>query len=373
MAVPLNGKGMFIWKIPRCEKGDPIAVAKVAKQANLTHVLVKVANETVAYPGDSDHVDKDLVPAFIEGLKTQGLTVWAWHYVYGYNPAKEAQIAFERIQQLGVDGYVVNAEKEFKEAGKKEAAKRLMAELRSKLPTFPMALSSFRFPALHSTFPWKEFLDRCDFNMPQVYWVRNNNPGDQLRRCLREFQNMNPSRPIFPTGAAYRERDENWQPTSSQILEFMKTAKSLNLDGFNFWEWFDARSGIIQNSWNTIRDFVWDESTLPKDICEKYVAALNKHEPGEMVNLYSSTAVHVTAARTIQGQEPIRKWYSQMFNQLLPNAAFTLTGFSGTGNSRHMTWTAASSTKIVANGNDTFGLLNDKIAYHYSFFNITSV
>ena len=60
-----------------------------------------------------------------------------------------------------------------------------------------------------------------------------------------------------------------------------------------------------------------------------------------------------------------------MFSQLLPNGVFTLTGFTGTGSSRHFTWTAVSSQGKVQNGNDTLGVTNGKIAYHYSFFNVS--
>jgi len=56
---------------------------------------------------------------------------------------------------------------------------------------------------------------------------------------------------------------------------------------------------------------------------------------------------------------------------VLPNATFELTGYSGTGNSRHLTWTATSSAGQVTNGNDTFGLMNGKIGYHYTFFTVS--
>jgi hypothetical protein len=54
----------------------------------------------------------------------------------------------------------------------------------------------------------------------------------------------------------------------------------------------------------------------------------------------------------------------------LPNAKFTLTGFSGTGASRHLTWTATSPQGKVDNGSDTLGLSDGKIIYHYSFFTV---
>jgi hypothetical protein len=67
----------------------------------------------------------------------------------------------------------------------------------------------------------------------------------------------------------------------------------------------------------------------------------------------------------------MRIWFQALLFSLLPNAKFSHTGFSGTGNSRHLTWTATSDLGIVHNGNDTFGLYKGKITYHYSFFTLT--
>jgi len=368
--MTLTGKGMFTWKIPRCENGDPAAIAATAKSANLSHVLVKIGDGIIAYNGDWGST-LDRVPAVVNALHAQGIQAWGWHYVYGDDPSGEARIALQRINQLQVDAYVIDAEAQYKQAGKKDAARRFMTELRSALPDFPIALSSYRYPSLHPQLPWKEFLEKCDYNMPQVYWMQAHNPGAQLARCVREFQAMTPFRTIVPTGAAFREH--GWQPTAGEILEFLKKAKDLNLPATNFWEWSEAHGGVIPGGWETIRDFGWSGEPLPQDICQQLVDALNQHDPERVVSLYTPSAVHITSARTIQGSEAIRRWYTSVFRQILPNAVFTLTGFSGTGSSRHFTWTAASNTAVVQNGNDTLGLVNGKIAYHYNFFSATPV
>lgn len=368
--MTLAGKGMFIWKLPRCEKGDPAAIASVARSANLSHVLLKIADGAGPYYGDWGSTF-DHVPEVVKALHAQGIQVWGWHYVYGDNPSGEARIAIQRLQQLGMDGYVIDAEIQYQASGKKAAAKRFMAELRGALPNFPIALSSYRYPSLHPRLPWKEFLEKCDYNMPQVYWMKAHNPGAQLTRCVREFQAMTPFRTLIPTGAAFREH--GWQPTAGEILEFLNKGKELNLPATNFWEWYEARLGIIPGAWETIRDYGWTGEPVPQDICQQYVAALNQHDPERMVSLYTPKAVHITASRTIQGAEALRQWYASLFNTILPNAVFTLTQFLGTGSSRHLSWTATSPTSLVQNGNDTLGLVNGKIAYHYNFFSVTPV
>lgn len=56
------------------------------------------------------------------------------------------------------------------------------------LPNTPIA--SVRYPRYHRL-PWRAFLERCDYAMPQVYWEQAHNPGDQLRRSLAEYQDLN--------------------------------------------------------------------------------------------------------------------------------------------------------------------------------------
>jgi len=369
--VPLEGKGFFIWQIRYTENGSASAIANLADQADYTHVLVKIADGTYSYNLNSSGVD--LVPAVVDALHGRGIKVYGWHYVYGDYPSDEASKAIQRIRQTDVDGYVIDAEGEYKEPGKAQAARTFMSRLRSAFPSLPIALCSYRYPSYHPQLPWVEFLERCDYNMPQVYWIGAHNPGDQLRRSVSEFRAMSPYRPIIPVGAAFRSG--SWSPTTSDITQFLNTARSLNLSAANFWEWAHCRANL-PSLWNTIRDYEWETQPPPPppppDITVQYINALNSHNPGTVAGLYTTSGVHVTAARTIQGTVAITNWYQTLLTQILPNAAFNLISSSGSGSSRHITWTATSSAGNVNNGSDTLGLIGDRIAYHYCSFTVSS-
>lgn len=248
----IKGKGFYIWVLSRCEGGDPISITRAAQQAGLSHVLIKVAdglypfNEIDGYPPTIEYID---------ALRRAGITVWGWQYVYGSNPDREAAIAINRVKNLALDGFVVNAESEYKY--KSNQAVTYMNQLRAGVPDVTLALSSFRFPSLHREFPWTEFLSRVDVNMPQVYWIGGTNPGQQLQRTVEEFQNY-PIRPIIPTGAAFKDNSyvdpatkEYWKPTASQVQEFMDTCSLLGLDGYNFWEWGNTRTHC-PDLWDTV-------------------------------------------------------------------------------------------------------------------------
>lgn len=360
----LQGKGFFIWQIPSCENGDPKIIADLTQQAQLTHVLIKIADGVISY---NVYEGVDLVPPLLRKLREYDIQVWGWHYVRGDDPINEANKAIERIQTLQLDGYVIDAERHYKEPGKASAARKFMERLREGLPKKPVALSSYRYPSYHPQLPWREFLEKCDYVMPQVYWVHAQNAGEQLARSLREFQSLTPYRPLIPTGAAFKEH--GWKPNPTEILDFLETSQKLNFPAVNFYSWDSCRANLPE-IWKVCQDYDWSQPPAA-DITESFIDALNTHKPEQVLKLYNPNAVHITSARSVQGKKAIQTWYQTLFSSLLPNAKFILTSYSGSGISRHLSWTATSDMGSVHDGNDTFGIYKGKITYHYSFFSIT--
>lgn len=364
--MTLEGKGMFIWRIRGCEDGNVNAIANLAQQAGLTHVLVKVADGNYHYNIDTS-TGVDLVGGFVDALRSKNIQIYGWHYVYGYDPVAEADIAIKRVKQFNLDGYVINAEAEYKQPGRSREARIFMNRLRAGLGALPIGLSSYRYPSLHSLLPWKEFLLGCDFSMPQVYWLKAHNPADQLKRCLVDYQKLVPHRPVIPTGVAFTYGD--WSPSALEITEFIKTTQQLNLTAVNFWEWSKCRRYLPQ-IWELIHSYDWSP-ILSTDISQEYVGALNLHDPDRLLDLYIPSAVHVTSTHALHGVSAIRNWYESLFKSTLPNGAYSLTGYSGKGSVRHLNWTAVSASGQVNDGSDTLGMVNGKIAYHYSEFSVS--
>lgn len=363
----LTGKGMFIWKIKNCHNGDISEILRRSVEANYSHVLIKVANGIYSYNYDWEK-KLDLVPPLVKALKSEGIQAWGWHYLFGDQPGQEAQKAISRIRELGVDGFVLDAEGHYK--GKYNSAKTFMSQLKSAITDIPIALSSYRYPSYHPQLPWDEFLKKCDINMPQVYWMHANNPGAQLKKSIAEFKNMKYTPPIFPTGAAFSEW--GWKPLVTEVTAFMQKAKDLKLPGVNFWEWGNLHNYLPGRFYKAIRNFEWDAGPKPpEDIAELLIQALNAHSPDQVQALYKDDAVHITSERTVQGKTAIKSWFSSLLTQVLPEATFNLAGFSGTGSIRHINWTASSTMGDVQDGRDTLGLLDGKIAYQFSEFTVS--
>lgn len=250
----LRGKGMYLWNVSRSDGGDAEAIARIAVEAGLSHVLVKIADGIRAFPFLTAASAPEQAQAVIDALQRSGVQAWGWQYIYGSQPEREADIAIQRCLELGVDGFVVNAEVEYKHRAGQAA--RYMRRLRRGIGNLPVGLSSYRFPRLHPEFPWNAFLGECDFNAPQVYWMQATNAVAQLRESIRQFQQVNlVQRIIIPTGAAFQEH--GWQPTAVQVAEFLREAKA-TCPAANFWAWEHARR--LSELWAVIRDFEWGES-----------------------------------------------------------------------------------------------------------------
>ncbi len=267
-----------------------------------------------------------------------------------------------------MDGYVIDAEGEFKLPGNYSNAGKYMTELRAGLPTLPIGLSSYRFPSYHKDFPWAAFLNGIDYNMPQVYWEQAHNAGTQLTKSVQDFQALKPYRPVLPIGPGYKTG--GWAPTEDDIKDFLNTALSLSIPTVALFSWDECRRDLPK-IWNTFSDFSYLSGAVPStDIASQLFTALNTHNLDQVASLYNANAVQITSSRTIQGQDAIKNWYATLFNQL-PGSAFTLKSLTGSGNTRHYNWQATSTRGSILNGDDTLGLIDGKINYHYSFFTIS--
>ncbi len=368
--MALTGKGMMIWRIPNCEGGNAAAIANTAKAAGFSHVLIKIANDTRPYNVDAS--GKDLVAPVVDALRAKGLQVWGWHYVYGYDPLGEAKIAVSQTKRFSLDGYVIDAEVEYKEAGRDAVARTFMNELRKGLPSTPVALSTFRWPTYHRSFPYVAFLEKCDYNMPQVYWMQAHDAAYDLKRSVSEFKDINPYRPIIPTGPAFGQ--SGWAPTAGEVKTFMDTAKSLGLKGVNFYSWDYSRTKLVE-VWNQIANYNWPPDNTPQpvlfDPVPKIFLALNSRQFASILDIYAKNAVLVTPRQTIQGDANIQAFYEQVIMTELKGGVFKVTSKTTKDNTIHYTWTCKAQTGSVTDGKDTIGIRNNTVIYHYCYYTIT--
>ncbi len=362
--MELTGKGYYIWIIKDCERADPERITAVARASNLSHVIIKVAGGAFPFNIDKDS-GFDYARPVIKKLQANNIACWGFHYVLGDYPIQEAEIAIKRTLDLGLDGLVINAEGEYKNPNKAPAATRYMKTLRNNLGNFPLALSSYRFPSFHAGFPFSNFLQYCNYNMPQVYWVKSrNNAGAQLQQTINEYRQIAPFRPIIPTGATFKEH--GWVPDGSEVTEFMQAAEKLNLPAVNFWEWGRCRRDL-PHLWDLVGNYAYNNQTRANSFLNQYFAALNTKNPDKVVKLYKDNAVHIRSGKAILGRKAIREWIATLMSTY-PDGTFTLLDEFIDRNTHNFRWQVQNRNgKSQLKGRDTIGVIDKTIRYHYSF------
>jgi len=366
--MKLLGKGYYIWQMPSCESGNAQAIAERALTSGLSHVMVKIVDGAGWDYNVDSKTGVDMVPPLVQALHDRGIQAWGWHYVRGDQPVAEAHSAIKRIRDLGVDGYIIDAEVEYRDRNKTWAAQRFMQEMRTAFPNLPMALSTYRYPKSHPDLPYSAFLEGCDFAMPQVYFEQAHNPVEQLQRSVDQYMALTPARPIIPTAPTYKRGD--WMPTTQDINHFFDHAKTIGLTAANAWSWDIAGRAAYTQLWNAVADFDWPGKPPIADMPERLVGRINEHDTELIAGLYVDNAAHVTGERTVVGKPAIQAWYDSLLKEKLPKATFKVTGKTGTGATRHFTWTATSDKGSVVDGNDTLNVQDGRIRYHYTYFHI---
>lgn len=144
----------------------------------------------------------------------------------------------------------------------------------------------------------------------------------------------------------------------------------MGLSAANAWSWDFASRAPYRELWDAIASFEWPAKPPVADMPERLFGRLNQKDPELIAGLYHQRAAHVTGQRTIVGREAIQDWYRELLANRLPAASFELTGKSGSGKTRHFTWSAESSKGVVIDGNDTIGINDGRIYFHYSYYNV---
>jgi hypothetical protein len=229
-AIP-TGKGMLVWQLAKLARID-------ARDAGLRWVALKATDGTQMFQPTR------LGPA-IQELRAQGVAVYGWGYTYGRSAANaraEAAQVVNAVHAYDFDGWLIDAEQEYKQPDAGSWASRFCDEIRASCPTLPLGLCSYRYPALHPEFPWKYFAARCDFHAPQLYWVGArlaSAPASQLQKSIAQLVAVR-DMPIVPVGIACEDRSLGWGPSAEQIESFVQAVHAAGLPGYGWWEWAQA-------------------------------------------------------------------------------------------------------------------------------------
>jgi LysM repeat protein len=227
----LGGKWVWIWNWRRCDGGDPARVAERLKAAGCRGALVK------AFDGPRWFDQGAPWWEIAASLKERGISVGAWGYCYGDDPADEANVAIEAALYGAADMLVLDVESEFK--GRREAAEILCTGIREVHgAAYPLYFSSFALARYHRSFPFDMFNQYCSGAAPQVYWNAFRWPVEQaLAETYEDYAALGiaPER-VFPVGGLYQQGTTRY-PEPDEVREFIRQASARGSAGVSFWSY----------------------------------------------------------------------------------------------------------------------------------------
>jgi hypothetical protein len=180
-------------------------------------------------------------PQLVAELHANGLKACAWQYVYGSNPAGEANLG-ARAAAAGADCLVIDAESQYE--GHYAAAQTYINDLRAKVgPNYPIGLASFPYVSYHPSLPYSVFMgpNGAQYNAPQMYWKDIGVSVDTVY-ANTYIGNRIYGRPIFPLGQTYGG------VRTADLLRFREEAVDYGATGVSFWDWQETPA----SGWSTL-------------------------------------------------------------------------------------------------------------------------
>lgn len=262
-----GGKGLYMYE-PFENFGMTVPeFSNWIKGMGLDFVYLKMADGYLPFE-DLDNV--------VSAIRQAGCKLAGWQYYYagvyngapsGIDPKREIAATQLVLDRYKPDAWVIDAESEFKYLNQADRAEKLCTDVVYSCHTLsiPVGLTTYRFPVIHSEFPFSVFLKWIDFNQPQVYWNKPSSaypqfgPLPETQRSLQEYNSIGyQNKPFIPIGRSYIGDGYGAPgPSSSEIQSFMQLCEDLGFPGFAFWNAAHL-DRYLPNLVSTISDFEFD-------------------------------------------------------------------------------------------------------------------
>ena len=156
--MPTQPRGLWIWRL------NQIAADYLAKLAacGCGRVYLKVV--------DGGSLLSQCTTTNVGDFKSKGIEVFGWGYHYVGDDGTNDATAVEKALACGLDGYVLDIEKEAFDPANHPNVSSLIAKVRPLLNGKPLAYSSFGDPQYQGGMPWQILNEGTDFCLPQIYY-----------------------------------------------------------------------------------------------------------------------------------------------------------------------------------------------------------
>lgn len=222
MSETFTGNAIFCHYISEVEGGNAAKTAALLNRLGFNEFSPKVAD---GFSQNNVGVNR----AYVDTLHNAGIKVTGFVAPYGANPTAEGQLYTKLVNDLGLDGLIFDVESTFEK--KPDAIRNtqiILGNFTAKVPTVFCSWARFLSPSNVQWHPIpvaREWLKRCDYGMPMMYWYEGGPDRAvwMLEESLRQWS-LFTDKPIIAAGRAYNGDGGTALPTAMKV--FAETARS---------------------------------------------------------------------------------------------------------------------------------------------------
>lgn len=185
-------------------------------------------------------------PEIVQQFQSRGIQVYGWGYHYGTTDINEQVSKVKQALACGLDGYVLDVEKEVEIRTNHPNVEKLLVALRPLVKEGTLGYTSFGHPGYHPNIPWK-ILDRyCDIALPQIYFEKftfKPTTPEEVKDCLDAHKRLGLTKPILPIWGS--ESDTVKPASAAELQEYLNNSPGSSL-------WRLPNAGERGEAWNLI-------------------------------------------------------------------------------------------------------------------------
>ncbi len=233
------GKSIYIWQIPAISGGDIEKIVALVKDAGFQSAILHDAHL-------ANWRTKARL-ALVAALQTAGIDIWGGAAVYGLNSVIEGGMAAAICNDLGLAGFVFDAEVAFDRVSHPDSeAVKLLQAFKAQASG---KLAGWCWWAFHHStdgrieYHPKEVLwaaiqpgyGDADFGVPMMYWSWGDGASQAIAYLEASWKQwrMYTDKPLVPAGRAYIGDGGTARPGA--VLAFDMRARELGADGVTWW------------------------------------------------------------------------------------------------------------------------------------------
>lgn len=235
-----QNKGVWIWNLSdiRSDYLDKLVECKVKR------IYLKVFDGKSQ--GKPTFWNWQCSPEIIQDFKSRNIEVYGWGYHYGTPDIARQVVKIRQALNCGLDGYIIDLEKEVEDTKTHANVDRLLSALRTVVKEGTFGYTSFGNPRLHPSVPWQILDKYCDIALPQIYFEKftfKPTTPEEVKDCLDAYKKLGLKKPILPIWGS--ESDTTKPATVAELQDYLNYYPGSSV-------WRIPNEGERGEAWNLI-------------------------------------------------------------------------------------------------------------------------